>query len=660
VRGRWGAAVVAAVLGASVLLSATSSPAHAQSSAVAPIAIRVGDFVFDGLAAGPVEGDPVILLHGFPETSYAYRHQLEALGAAGYRAVAPDQRGYSSDARPPNVADYAMGALVGDVVGIADALGFESFHLVGHDWGGAVAWVAAATFPDRVRTLTVLSTPHPSAFGSALADPNSDQTQRSAYMNVFRADDAERRFLADDAAFLRQVLSDVGSRRAVQTYVDVLGSTEAIGAALNWYRAMSSAPGTPGGGRTTATRSGPSLRIDVPTLYIFGTADIFFSRAAAEASAAYVAGSYRFEPIEGAGHWLMERNPERVTEMLLEHLVDGESPFRLSFREIRPGVWFAYRRDPYRSPVFGNVTIIINEGDVIVVDAGSAPAAARQIVRKIRLLTDAPVSTLINTHGHEDHVLGNQVFVDAFPDVAIIARPGTREALQSGRVGDRLEDFRRNLSKTQEAGQAEIARVERRGLRGDEQLAAHLRRYFEHDVYAQRSEYLDVRITPPTRTFEGQMVLERSGRTIELLDLGFGKAGSDVVVYLPEERLVIAGDIVTHPIPYGFARLQTEWLKTLRRLIEIDFDDLVPGHGEVLVDKDYVEQIIGLVEFELVEVGAVVRQGLDVESTAWDITFRDWVRRFVGDDPIGYYFFYRWFVDPAVERAHAELSGRER
>ena len=154
------------------------------------------------------------------------------------------------------------------------------------------------------------------------------------------------------------------------------------------------------------------------------------------------------------------------------------------------------------------------------------------------------------------------------------------------------------------------------------------------------------------------MVLERGERTIELLDLGFGKAGSDVVVYLPRERLVITGDIVTHPVPLGFARLQTEWLESLRRLVELDFDDAIPGHGDEPVGKPYVRQIIELVSFELSEVQASVRAGRSADSTAWDITFMDWAERFVGRDPLGLYYFNEWFVKPAVERAHAELSAR--
>ncbi len=336
----------------------------------------------------------------------------------------------------------------------------------------------------------------------------------------------------------------------------------------------------------------------------------------------------------------------------------GGGPYDLEFVEVRDGIWMAYRPDPYRPPVHGNVTIIVNDEDVVVVDAGSSPRAARRVIAKIRELTDQPVSTLINTQGHEDHVLGNQVFVEVYPDMEIVARPGTRDYLESGPLRSRVRALARNMRDQQEAGEREAARVRRRGLNGDALVAEHLMHYYQQDIYAVRNEYRGVRITPPTRIFEGRMVLERGDRTIELLDLGYGKAGSDVVVYLPHERLVIAGDIVTHPIPYGFARLQTEWLATLRRLVELDFDDLIPGHGEELLDKQYVEQIIDLVEFEIRSVSTSVRAGRDAASTAWDVTFRDWAERFVGNDPIGLYYFNEWFIKPAVERAHAELAGR--
>ncbi len=347
-----------------------------------------------------------------------------------------------------------------------------------------------------------------------------------------------------------------------------------------------------------------------------------------------------------------------LTFILLLSPQGGDGPYDLAFDEVRDGIWMVSRPDPYRSPVFGNVTIIVTEQDVVVVDAGSSPRAARRIIRRIRELTELPVSTLIITHGHEDHVLGIQAFVEAYPDLQVIARPGTRDYLESGRVQSRVRSFSRGMADSQRAGENEIARVERRGLNGDLQVAEHLRRYYERDIYAVRNEYRDVRVTAPQRVFEGRMVLERPGRTIELLDLGFGKAGSDVVVLVPEERLVIAGDIVTHPIPYGFSRLQTEWLSSLQRLRALEFVDIIPGHGEELVDKEYVDMIIGLVEFEIDAVRDSVRSGRNADTAAWDITFAGWAERFVGKDPLGLYFFNEWFVKPAVARAHAELSGR--
>src|SRR4029450_12322024 len=129
------------------------------------IEIQVGPLTFDGLAAGPVAGTPVLLPHGSPQTSRAWVPQIEALAAAGYRAVAFDQRGYSPRARPPDVEAYGSPELITDVVGVADALGMDRFHLVGHDWGGAVAWQLGGRHADRLRTLTVGSTPHPGGGG---------------------------------------------------------------------------------------------------------------------------------------------------------------------------------------------------------------------------------------------------------------------------------------------------------------------------------------------------------------------------------------------------------------------------------------------------------------------------------------------------------------
>src|SRR3954465_10850826 len=168
------------------------------------IEIPVGDMTFRARVAGPEDGRLVMLLHGFPETSASWVSQLDALAAAGYRAVAPDQRGYSPGARPEGVENYAAPHLMADVLAMADWFGAHKVDVVGHDWGGMVAWLLGIHYPERLRSLTVVSTPHPAAFSAALADERSDQRQRSGYVDVFRrVGEAEELFLGNDMASLR-------------------------------------------------------------------------------------------------------------------------------------------------------------------------------------------------------------------------------------------------------------------------------------------------------------------------------------------------------------------------------------------------------------------------------------------------------------------------
>lgn len=289
----------------------------ATATGLERITIPVGGMVFDALASGPGDGELVLLLHGFPQTGDAFRAELRALGSAGYRAVAPDQRGYSPGARPAGTEAYAMGNLAADVVGMADALGRERFHLVGHDWGGAVAWVVATRNPRRIRTLAVLSTPHFAAFRAQLADPESDQSARSSYFSDFSAPNVEERMLADDKALLRSVLSGVPEAHR-ELYLERLGTPEALRGALNWYRAA--APRAPSGIQKPGAAPSRIPPIQVPTLYIWGTADRAFGRAAAEKTAEFVAGAYEFHALEGIGHWVPEQAADTVIRLLLDHL----------------------------------------------------------------------------------------------------------------------------------------------------------------------------------------------------------------------------------------------------------------------------------------------------------------------------------------------------
>lgn len=248
----------------------------------------------------------MLLLHGFPQTSFAWRHQLDALGSAGFRAVAPDQRGYSPGARPAEVAAYHQERLVEDVIGMADALGADRFHVVGHDFGGLVAWHTAARHADRLHTLTSVSTPHPRAIARSILE-GGEQAEKSSYMLFFQSPEAEGFFLDNDAAGLRG-LWDAAGLADVDDYRRVLGERPAMTAALNWYRALD---------REVIERMGA---ITTPTLYAWSTEDPALGREAAEETAEHVDGPYRFEVLDGVGHFIPEETPDALNRLLLEHL----------------------------------------------------------------------------------------------------------------------------------------------------------------------------------------------------------------------------------------------------------------------------------------------------------------------------------------------------
>ncbi|MGD3106932.1 alpha/beta fold hydrolase [Streptomyces sp. YGL11-2] len=271
--------------------------------------IDVGPHSHDALACGPADGEVVLLLHGWPEFADSWSAVLPALGTAGYRAVAVDQRGYAPDARPPRIADYAVPELVDDALAFADALGADRFHLVSHDWGGIVAWALAGAHPERLKSLTVLATPHPEALNRAAAgDP--DQHHRLDYVRFFRRETgiAEAALLADGAARLRAVYGGKVPAELVDGNVRRLAEPGALTATLNWYRAPESVISVPAG------------RIAVPTLFLWGSEDIALGRTAAEATGEWVDGPYRFEVLDGASHWLPEEVPDLVTPRILDHL----------------------------------------------------------------------------------------------------------------------------------------------------------------------------------------------------------------------------------------------------------------------------------------------------------------------------------------------------
>jgi pimeloyl-ACP methyl ester carboxylesterase len=256
---------------------------------------------------GTATGEAVVLLHGFPADRHSWDAMTPALTAAGYRVLAPDQRGYSPGARPRSRRAYTTAQLAGDVLALADQAGLQRFHLVGHDWGAALAWYLAGHHPERLISVAALSVPHPDAFLSAML--RSSQGFRSWYMAAFQTPAVpELLFSRLGRRTLRASLMRGGlNRDSADRYAARIAEPAAIRGPLNWYRALPF---------SVRDHTGP---VELPALFLRGDGDPYISRTAAELCGRYVTGPYRYEVLAGASHWLPETAPDRVAPLLVEH-----------------------------------------------------------------------------------------------------------------------------------------------------------------------------------------------------------------------------------------------------------------------------------------------------------------------------------------------------
>ncbi len=286
------------------------------TAAMAQRRIDVGEIELSITEAGE-DGELVVLLHGFPELAHSWRHQLPALGAAGFRAVAPDLRGYGESDAPSEVADYALPKLVGDITGLLGALGAERAHLVGHDWGGSIAWALAARAPHLVQSLTILNSPHPVASAETRQLP--EQQQKSWYMLLFQfAGVAEEWLSMDDFANLRRFVFDTAAPHTFpsadrEVFCAALARPGRLTAALNYYRANIPPE--------SWLKPPPDLPpIAVPTTILWGEADVYMSAALLERSIQKITGPLHVERLPGVSHWVAQEVPDQVTELILAGL----------------------------------------------------------------------------------------------------------------------------------------------------------------------------------------------------------------------------------------------------------------------------------------------------------------------------------------------------
>ncbi len=272
--------------------------------------LTVNGLTFTCLEAGPRNGELVVLLHGFPETSHMWRPLISRLAEEGFRVLAPDQRGYSPGARPEGKENYLYANLASDVLGLADAVGSTRFHLVGHDWGAGAGWSVVCSAPQRVASWTALSVPHLAAFSNAIRE-DSDQQSRSQYIKLFVQEGvAEAALTANDNAVLKNIWSACNAE-TIEEYLRVFTQPGALTAALNWYR-----------GSNGLDSANPSITfgdVYVPTMMIWGNTDSAIGRKSNEDARQYMKGPYTFVELD-AGHWLIQEQPEAVISNVLSHV----------------------------------------------------------------------------------------------------------------------------------------------------------------------------------------------------------------------------------------------------------------------------------------------------------------------------------------------------
>jgi glyoxylase-like metal-dependent hydrolase (beta-lactamase superfamily II) len=336
--------------------------------------------------------------------------------------------------------------------------------------------------------------------------------------------------------------------------------------------------------------------------------------------------------------------------------VADDGPFHFNFEELAPGVWSGVRDDSPRFPVMGNVTFVISDEGVVVYDGGGMPAMAEQTMQKIQSLTDAPVTHVVISHWHGDHNFGIFRFAEEYPDVEIIAHEFTNTVFNSTRIA--YIDRQRNFV---EGNREEFTKIAETGIdsEGKEHSEGDRNEYVQilEDSVVIEHEFNRAKVTPANVTLTDKYTIESGGRSIEILYLGQANTAGDIVMWLPEEKIVATGDIVVMPSPYAFNVPPRKWAETLQNINALDYDILVPGHGEIQRDTEYVDLIIEAANSIADQRDALLAKGKTTEEVQEALDFSAFEERFThGDEYVkGYYDAY--FEVPFRAAAMKALTG---
>ncbi|MEE8119355.1 MAG: MBL fold metallo-hydrolase [Gammaproteobacteria bacterium] len=337
-------------------------------------------------------------------------------------------------------------------------------------------------------------------------------------------------------------------------------------------------------------------------------------------------------------------------------LMAAGGPLDFTLQKVTDDIYVAVRPIVNRIPVEGNVTFIINEQDVVVVDAGGFPQSARNLIALLETLTDKPVSTLINTHWHGDHNLGNQVWLQKYPVLDLVAHENTKLAM-TGPAMDYVEEEVKQMDGYKEVLQQ---RIETGKFRDGRDIDAEsLQRYktMLNDLPALVNAASEIVITPPTRTFKDSLILQRGERKIKVFFLGRGNTNGDAIVYVPDQETVITGDLVVLPIPYGLNSFPEDWILTLQQLRDMKWKFLIPGHGAVQTDDFYLADLQDLLKEVRKQVYKGVAHGFELEKIRENLNLDEYAEKFSRGSSRNRMLFEAYWKQPISESAYKEARG---
>lgn len=334
----------------------------------------------------------------------------------------------------------------------------------------------------------------------------------------------------------------------------------------------------------------------------------------------------------------------------------ADGPFDHQAIELGAGLWLLQRPDPIRQPVEGNITVIAGADGLLVVDTGGSTQSGRDAVGLIRGLSDLPVRYIVNTHWHGDHHLGNAAFREAWPTVQIIAHVNTARDM-TGEAMNYLEgqDTAIEQALEQIAGLLEAGTDPAGSPLDDAQRQRYLKLQSDAEQILEAAR--EFRLVGANRTFQRRLELDLGGRTVRVLHPGRGNTEGDAVVFLPADRVLISGDLVVAPTPYGFHSYPAEWIDSLAVLRGMDWDILIPGHGDPLHDRDYLDLLSVMITSMRAQASAAVAEGLDLAAFRERLDLATFAARIAGEDDQMQRLFQAWWVEPFSQSAWLEASG---